>query len=249
MSDVAEEVAVVEGLRPAPVLIVCEHASNAFPEPWGDLGLSREVKSAHVAWDPGALDLARDLAARFDAPLIRATVSRLIFDLNRPPDAPDAMPEVSEIYEIPGNRGLGPEARLARVRAIHDPWHASLARTLETVRPAAMVTVHSFTRVYRGLERTTEVGILHDADARLADAMLDGAPAGWRRNDPYGPEDGVTHTLATVAQPRGIAPVMIEVRNDLLADAAGVARMGAALEPALRRAFAATGIAALEAGA
>jgi predicted N-formylglutamate amidohydrolase len=238
------DIAVIERAGAAPVLIVCEHASNRFPERWGDLGLTEAGREGHIAWDPGALPLARALAARLGAALIHATVSRLIYDLNRPPEAPDAMPAVSEIHEIPGNRDLSDEERAARVAEVHDPWHRALSDTIDAVAPKAMVTIHSFTPVYRGQRRAVEVGILHDSDTRLADAMLKAGPPGWRRNEPYGPEDGVTHTLAHVAQPRGILPVMIEVRNDLLADEAGVARICNDLTAALKKAFVTTGIAA-----
>ncbi|HRM76244.1 MAG TPA: N-formylglutamate amidohydrolase, partial [Paracoccus sp. (in: a-proteobacteria)] len=103
---------------PGPVVLVCEHASNAFPAPWDDgLGLSADQREAHIAWDPGALGLARGLARQLDAALIHATASRLIYDLNRPPHAPGAMPERSEIHDIPGNAALPADERLARTQA------------------------------------------------------------------------------------------------------------------------------------
>lgn len=84
-----------------------------------------------------------------------------------------------------------------------------------------MVTVHSFTSVYFGKPRFVEVGILHDADTRLADAMLAQAERlkgrfVTRRNEPYGPEDGVTNTLLEHGVQKALLNVMIEVRNDLL---------------------------------
>jgi predicted N-formylglutamate amidohydrolase len=36
------------------------------------------------------------------------------------------------------------------------------------------------------------------------------------KNDPYGPADGVTHTLKEHGLSNGLLNVMIEVRNDLL---------------------------------
>ena len=83
--------------------------------------------------------------------------------------------------------------------------------------------MHSFTPVYFGKPRAVEIGILHDADARLADAMLAAAGPAYRtlRNEPYGPEDGVTHTLKEHGLSNGVPNVMIEVRNDLIQDEAG----------------------------
>ena len=46
----------------SPVLLVCEHASNAMPLSFGSLGLGADVLSSHIAWDPGALDTATHMA-------------------------------------------------------------------------------------------------------------------------------------------------------------------------------------------
>ena len=233
-----------EGLSgPAPALVVCEHASDVMPPEFGDLGLTGDVLHSHVAWDPGALPLARHIAQALGAPLVAGAVSRLIYDCNRPPEAPDAMPERSEIYDIPGNRGLDAATRTDRTRRVYAPFCAALETALETAKPAALITVHSFTPVYFGVPRPVEIGVLHDRDTRLADALLgalEGCPFDVRCNAPYGPEDGVTHTLKARALPRGLLNVMLAVRNDLLADAAGIARIGAVLAPALETALDAT---------
>lgn len=232
-----------EGLTgPAPALVVCEHASDAMPAEFADLGLSGDVLHSHVAWDPGALALSRHLARALSAPLVAGTVSRLIYDCNRPPEAADAVPARSEVYDIPGNQGLDAAARADRARRVYVPFCNAVELALDTARPKALITVHSFTPVYFGQPRPVEIGILHDADHRLADALLqalEDSPHDIRRNAPYGPEDGVTHTLKARALPRGLLNVMLEVRNDLLADADGIARIGALLAPALRAALAA----------
>ncbi|MCY3856889.1 MAG: N-formylglutamate amidohydrolase [Rhodospirillales bacterium] len=219
-------VAKLDDVGPAPVLVVCEHASKAIPARFGSLGLGDRDRASHIAWDLGALDLAQALALRLQAPLLSARVSRLVFDLNRPPGAPDAIAERSESTDIPGNIGLTEAERQARVDTVHAPWVAALTAAIDAGRPDALISVHSFTPVFAGMPRTTEVGIIHDRDARLADAVLAHANAtGWERNRPYGPDDGVTHTLRTFAEPRGLLALMIEIRNDLLRGAAAVDRM------------------------
>lgn len=221
------------------VVLVCEHASSFVPAAYCDLGLDRAALAAHIAWDPGALAVALELVRLLDAPLVASRVSRLLYDCNRPPEAPSAVPQESEIYRIPGNEGLSSEARGERAARFYFPFREALAETIEThaarAGPPAIVTVHSFTPVYRGVARNVEVGILHDDDARLADAMLDAAAGATdivvRRNEPYGPQDGVTHTLREHALPRGLANVMLEIRNDLVAgeeDARAMARRIAA---------------------
>jgi len=206
----------------APVLVLCEHASNRFPPAFGPLGISADVAQSHIAWDPGALAVARGLSARLDAALVASTVSRLVYDCNRPPEAPGAMPEKSEVFEVPGNRNLSPAARAARVEGVYRPFQRTVVERLAAQpRPEALVTIHSFTPVYMGQDRATEIGVLHDLDARLGDAMLATAAGhtGLRveRNRPYGPEDGVTHSLREYAQPAGLPNVMLEIRNDLIA--------------------------------
>jgi predicted N-formylglutamate amidohydrolase len=225
-------------------LIVCEHASNRFPDAFGDLGLSVAVRQAHVAWDPGALGLARALAARLDACLVSATVSRLIQDLNRPPQSESAMPARSEIHDIPGNAGLAPDERLRRTEAIYLPFHAALhaeiARRLARGRPTVMVTIHSFTPVYFGKPRAVEFGIIHDADPALARAVLASARTmtglDSRLNEPYSAADGVTHMLRLQATPYGLANVMLELRNDLLLTPQDQAAIADRLAPVLRAA-------------
>ncbi|MFC6489784.1 N-formylglutamate amidohydrolase, partial [Nitratireductor sp. GCM10026969] len=137
--------------------------------------------------------------------------------------------------------------RAARARRFYEPFRAALAACLDTKIAAGqapvLVTVHSFTPVYFGVCREVEIGILHDRDCRLADALLASMRGedGWivRRNEPYGPQDGVTHTLAAQALPRRLLNVMLEIRNDLIADGNGQENMAAFLARHLERALAA----------
>ena len=211
------------------VLLVCEHASRRLPERYGDLGLSQEALASHIAWDPGALAVSRLMSRSLDAVLIHQRFSRLIYDCNRPPEAQAAMPPVSEVFEIPGNAAISAAERRARTEALYLPFRDELADFIAarkvSGRPPVLVTMHTFTPVYHGRQREVEVGILHDTDKRLADGML--AAAGktkrydTRRNEPYGPADGVTHTLIEHGLKNGLLNVMIEIRNDLVSDEIG----------------------------
>lgn len=223
------------------VVLVCEHASNAFPAPWGDLGLSADARQAHIAWDPGALGLARGLMTRLDAVLVHAPVSRLVYDCNRAPDMPGAMPARSEVYDVPGNIAVSPAERKARTEAVYLPFHDALhgllmRRVALGLRPV-LVTVHSFTPVYFGRPRSVEFGVIHDADAALALAICDAAARMTRLNAqlnaPYSAADDVTHTLRVNATPYGLPNAMLEIRNDLIADAAAQQAMAALLAPVI----------------
>ena len=222
-------------------ILVCEHASNAIPARWGDMGLSVEQRAAHIAWDPGALAVARGLAQRLDGVLIHAPVSRLIYDCNRAPDMAGAMPVRSEVHDIPGNLGLTPQDRLARTEAIylpfHDALHGLIARRIALGLRPVIVTLHSFTPVYFGKTRRVEFGVIHDADPALAVAIHAAAMKTTRLyaelNSPYSAADDVTHTLRLHATPYGLPNAMLEIRNDLIATPEAQSAMADQLAPVL----------------
>jgi predicted N-formylglutamate amidohydrolase len=223
------------------IVLVCEHASNHVPAAWGTLGLSIDQLQAHIAWDPGALGVARGLSQRLDAPLIHAPVSRLVYDCNRAPDMAGAVPVRSEVHDIPGNTALSAKERLARTEAIYLPFHhglhALIARRIAMGLQPVIVTVHSFTPVYFGQPRAIEFGVIHDADPTYAVAVqaaaerLTGLVSAL--NAPYSAADDVTHTLRLAATPYGLPHAMLEIRNDLIADPAAEEAMAALLAPVL----------------
>ncbi len=250
--EIGEAAQVVETVNPdglGPVVLACEHASSFIPPEFGGLGLNSDALDSHIAWDPGALAVATHLSRLLDAPLVAQRVSRLVYDCNRPPSAADAIPARSEIYSVPGNAGLSDGEKQERTRRFYEPFHQALGACLDA-RMAAneapiLVTIHSFTPVYFGARRDVEFGILHDNDSRLADVML--GPAGQaagpvtRRNEPYGPEHGVTHTLKLHGLSRGIANVMLEIRNDLIATLQGQIEWADRIADLLRRSISQVG--------
>ena len=227
------------------VVLVCEHASHRIPTSLDGLGLEEKARTSHVAWDPGAEPVARMMAESLGAALALQRFSRLVYDCNRPPDAESAMPARSEAFVIPGNARLSNRERERRTREVYEPFHRQVAELLDQSMQAgqapALVTIHSFTPVFHGKRRAVEIGFLHDIDRRLADLMLSEA-ASWddvnvQRNQPYGPEDGVTHTLQLHAIKRGLPNVMIEVRNDLIKTAAQQTAMAARLSNLVQNAI------------
>jgi len=206
------------------IVLVCEHAGRMIPTRLGTLGLSERDLEKHFAWDIGAEGVARKLSALLDAPLILQRYSRLVYDCNRPPEATDAMPVLGELTPIPGNQSLSPAERLERINAIYRPLHAAVSQLLDSRaadrKPAILATIHSFTPVFKGRQRNLHLGILHDHDARFADLILNilgrRSDIVVKRNEPYGPKDGVCHTLNLHAGARGLRNAMIEIRNDLI---------------------------------
>ncbi|WP_247744074.1 N-formylglutamate amidohydrolase [Ruegeria sp. R14_0] len=207
---------------PFSVVLVCEHASNRIPKFLGDMGLSQDALRSHIAWDPGALSVAQGIAKRMSAPLVHGGVSRLVYDCNRPPESPGAMPERSEDYRIPANIGLSEQDRQHRVEGIYRPFTKALSDLIAENRGTLelMVTIHSFTPVYHGQKREVELGVLHGADDRFARVMMAAVPTDQpfvtRLNEPYSAADGVAHTLDAQAVSQGLPNVMIEIRNDLI---------------------------------
>jgi predicted N-formylglutamate amidohydrolase len=214
-----------DGLGPA--VIVCDHASNRIPEFWGDLGLSPAALETHIAWDPGALPISRRLAALLDAPLIFATASRLVIDVNRPLDSPALIPAISETTLIPANASLTAADRLRRIESIYEPYHAAVDRLIEEVvaeravaslHSPVVVAIHTFTPVFKAVKRPWQVGIIYDADDRLGHFMLARLSVdrtlAIAQNKPYAPSEEVYFTLERHALERGLMNVMIEIRND-----------------------------------
>lgn len=226
-------------------LIVCEHASKAIPNAFNNLGLDSPLSESHIAWDPGAREVALEVARILDAPLVAQRFSRLLYDCNRGWEALDVIPTLSEIHDVPGNVGLTSSQRKARHDAYYLPFHQAISGRLDhglaTGRKLVVVTIHSFTPVYRGVRRSLDIGIVHDTDSRFADALLRACAADRdkiiHRNEPYGPQDGVTHTLREHGVNRKFLNVMIEIRNSLIKDSASQKEMATRLAGRLAEAL------------
>ena len=211
------------------VVLVCEHAGQTIPAFIGSLGLDAGIMNSHIAWDIGAAELARGLSTSLNSPLILQRYTRLAYDCNRAFDAIDAIVVESDNIPIPANAELGLEQRCKRYDEIYVPFENAISNLLderqERQQDTILVTVHSFTSVYKGQSRGVDLGILHDEDTRLADALLlqTSRVSGFlaARNEPYSPKDGVTHNLITHGIKRGLANVMLEIRNDLISDETG----------------------------
>jgi predicted N-formylglutamate amidohydrolase len=210
------------------LLLVCDHASNAVP-PGIDLGISPALMADHIAFDIGAGALAMDMAARLGCGVHLGAWSRLVVDCNRPVDHPGVIAEMSDGWPVPGNRGLDAAARAMRL-AIHANFHDSLSARIAAGRPRLLVSVHSFTPALasEAVARPWPVGILWNQDdraARLAIAALEavqGLPGPVGANEPYSGRI-LNYTMDRHAEANGIAYIGFEVRQDLVADADGVA--------------------------
>lgn len=230
MRDASRNVVVVEKPDGAgPFVIVCDHASNRIPEDYEAFGFAEDALQTHIAWDPGALAVARLLSARLDAPLLWPDVSRLVIDCNRAPDASSLIVVESEGRPVPANRGVDEAERARRLDRIHTPYHAAidacLKRRVAARLTTALIAIHSFAPVYLGRARLWQVGIVFDEDRRMADLLigkLRADPAlNVGSNEPYAPADHVYYTVARHAGQWGLPAAMVELRNDEIGDEAG----------------------------
>ncbi len=230
----------------SPYLLVCDHASNFIPARFGTLGLENSELSRHIAWDPGALPVIRRMAEALDATLVESCVSRLVIDCNRPLDAPDLISPVSETTAVPGNENLTEAQRQERIALSWQPFHDTIeevvAERLVKGMETRLVSVHSFTPVYKGISRPWHIGIIHDEEDSLAAPLIErlraveGITVGV--NEPYSPADRVYFTLERHGRLRGFACAMIEIRNDEIMEESGqrkwadlLAGIFASLEP------------------
>ena len=214
---------------PAQMLVLCDHASNAVPASYDNLGLTEEQLGRHVAWDIGAATVAQHLADRFDAPAILAGYSRLVIDCNRHPDDPASIATVSDGVSIAGNQGLNPgEVSLRRERFFqpyHDEIRAILDDFVAAARPPVLLSVHSFTPIFDGARRPWHIGICWLADDRMAPSVMTHLRADGSievgDNQPYALDPAEDYTLIEHGLRRGLAHLLVEFSQELVADAAG----------------------------
>lgn len=225
----------------APVLFLCDHASNRVPAALGGLGLSPAQLDLHIGWDIGAAELTRRLAARFDAPAVLAGYSRLVIDCNRQLRDSQSIIEVSDGVRVPGNAGLSPADADARIAACFRPYHdavaAVIARTEARGAIPALLLMHSFTPRLDGEERPWHVGVLWADDGRIAVPLMERLRRrGDLRvgdNEPYTGYSPHGYSFPVHVDQPGRAGAQIEVRQDLIGDEAGLARWTEILADAL----------------
>lgn len=222
------------------LLLLCDHAGSRIPPEFNQLGLDAAALARHIAWDPGALGVARRLASRFDAPLYGCLDSRLLADPNRSPGHPDLILVQSDGVFVPGNELLDAAARAERVARFHQPYHDALAaavaeRLARGIRPF-LLSIHSFEPVWAGVPRPWPVGVLWKTLQPIAERVAQAlerqvGPVG--RNQPYDGRVALGHTLETHAIAHGLPHLLIELRNDGIADQAGQQRWAQRLAGAL----------------
>ena len=230
----------------APAVLACDHASNALPVALGQLGLGSVELTQHIAWDIGAAQVTRLLAAQLDAPAVLAGYSRLVIDCNRPPGDPTSIAGISDNIVIPGNQAVDDAAAELRLNEAFWPYHHAVTQALahrwrhDCGHAPALIAIHSFTPTMNGFQRPWHIGVLWNRDPRLARPLLAQFRANTELcvgdNQPYSGRD-TGFTMDVHGSAAGLPHLEIEIRQDLIADEAGCVRwaaiVGAALEAVL----------------
>ncbi|MBK8907908.1 MAG: N-formylglutamate amidohydrolase [Rhodospirillales bacterium] len=205
----------------APLLIVCDHASNLIPPVLNGLGVSDHDLRRHIGYDIGAADLTEKLARRLDAPAVLAGYSRLLIDCNRQPGDPQSILDVSDGTLIPGNVGLDEAERVARTETFHWPYHHGIETVLAHLRrrgpEPVFFSVHTFTPSLGGRDRFWDIGVLWNRDPRIAVPLVDllrqHGDLKVGDNEPYSGKD-IAYTVNLHAGAVGLPNAAVEVRQD-----------------------------------
>jgi predicted N-formylglutamate amidohydrolase len=234
----------------ANVLLVCDHASNAMPPRYRNLGLDAAEMERHIAYDVGAAGVTRELARLIDAPALLGRWSRLLIDINRDPADPSSMPEASDATPIPGNRNKPLAERQARIARYFTPYHRAIDERLQAFRKRTVVpcliAIHSFTpQLSNGEPRPWHAGILWDKDPRLALPLLNTLrpqrDIEVGDNEPYSAREPVGYTMAHHGHRAGLPHVSIEIRQDTIVDEKGqkgwAERLSRALKPLIGKQY------------
>ncbi|MEZ4232147.1 MAG: N-formylglutamate amidohydrolase [Polyangiaceae bacterium] len=203
------------------VLLSAEHASNRLPDAWDWHEDDAHLIESHWAWDPGVRELVLELAEALRTTAVLARFTRLLADPNRPEGHPELFRKHADGAEVALNRQLHAEEAEGRVSNYYRPYHHQLDREVAESPAELCFSVHSFTPVYQGEPRDLEIGVLFNAEERLAESLqrhLSAAGHDTRLNEPYSGKAGLIYSIEQPALRHGRRALEIEVRNDLLLD-------------------------------
>jgi predicted N-formylglutamate amidohydrolase len=198
-------------------IITCEHAGNQVPDCYNHIFENlKDVLESHRGWDPGALEIARYLAAECNAPLFSCDVTRLLIEPNRSLHSQQLYSEYSQsLFETEHERIL---------QQYYYPHRNSVEEVISRMsKPALHLSIHTFTPVLNGRTRSVDIGILFDPERktefnfsrRLYDGLEQTLPfLTIKFNEPYkGTDDGFTTYLRTKFSETEYLGIEIEVNQ------------------------------------
>lgn len=221
------------------LVLLADHAMNKLPPNYGSLGLPHSAFERHIAYDIGVEALTRQLAARLGVPAVMSCFSRLLIDPNRGEDDPTLIMKISDGAIIPGNHPISEAEWTHRIETFHRPYHQQVKAAIERVAKASgaaplVLSLHSYTPAWKGVPRPWHAAVLWDTDHRAVTPLIEllRAPGDILvgDNEPY---DGAlkNDTMYHHCMRHGIPHALLEVRQDLIGDDAGVRAWADRLEP------------------
>ena len=235
--------------RPGRWLVTCDHATNKVPD-WvggGDLGLPADDMARHIAFDPGAEGVSQALAEALDSPAILSRFSRLVIDPNRGEDDPTLLMRIYDGTIIPTNRNADDTDLTARLDRLYRPYHVAYEALASRREDTVIVAIHSFTPKLRArAPRPWQIGILYShLDARLARPLIERLrqepDLTVGDNEPYDghlPGDSIDRHALQSGRPN----ILIELRNDVIADGPAQRDWALRLAPMLKQVLTESGL-------
>lgn len=232
-------VTVIEG--DSPLIFSGPHNGIAvLDNPEKPLGTDRQwFETAHEARDLNISALFEKMIPRFPAAsFVWSNYSRLVADVNRLPEM--AIAQTSSEWEnqpIPGNSPdiLTPEERERRMSCVYWPYHNALQeivnRTQEKFGYAQLIDMHSFTPVWMGNVRQSEIGMLTlNEDNPLSKAtcefLSEHSNMKYVKRQPYYlPERKWISAASMIRERIGQPYIGFEIRNNMIADEEGRERL------------------------
>jgi predicted N-formylglutamate amidohydrolase len=141
------------------LVITCEHGGREVPSAYAALFIGHEsLLDTHRGWDPGALELARQMADTLEAPLFGATTTRLLIDLNRSIGHRQLHSEATRDLPAADRHAIATR----HYRPHRDAVESEIARLIVSGRRVVHVASHSFTPELNGVVRQADVAWLYD---------------------------------------------------------------------------------------
>lgn len=206
--------------EPYAVIVTCEHGGNRVPARYASLFRGkRRLLESHRGYDPGALELARNLSSSFGCQFYYSTVTRLLVDLNRSLDNPRRFSVVMRSLRAEEKQRVGMLYYLPYREAVE----GEVGRLVETGAKVLHISAHSFAPMLRGRKRDADIGLLYDPKRRREvefcalwrNALLSAdSSLRVRRNYPYrGTSDCLTSYLREVFREDDYMGIEIEVNQ------------------------------------
>jgi predicted N-formylglutamate amidohydrolase len=207
--------------------VLCDHASCRVPKALKNLGMKKSDLRRHIGWDIGVTGAGRHIARKLDMPLLLASYSRLVADLNRAPGHRECMAEVSDHIPVPANMGLSAREKKRRLDEIFWPYQMEIGRQTKKMLGRdivpLLVAVHSFTPQMDGKKRPWDIGILFNHEKKIAKTFAREFRKRYPKyrigeNAPYSLKDErfKGSTIWRWGEQQGLPYIFVEFRQDLI---------------------------------